>query len=553
MNHHQLAFSISPRTPLHKGKACIACRRRKTKCDGVRDVCGPCSKYPTGHEDCEYSEDGPTQSQMLEEQISILQSRIEELESPQGTRTSSITLSKPVSRFPPTSQITATAKGMHLRPLLSYFHSQQTLSISTAVKTLQTELPFIVLQGLVHNFLHNATCFGFFLDLESFHDAVMSPNGHLLPPVLLNVMYLWGVHLSQDARITAYEPVFLAHALRSTANSLTGTHPRTILHSIQASVLLAHYFICNARFLEGRYHISAAVSLALSVGLHRIRTPPEDGMFSGTRSLADALPPPMSAAEEGERINALWAVLNLNNCWASAGGSASNISYSESVIDTPWPMDAHDYVQTSPLVSRKSKGTVRRFLSGLPDNATCDAVLLAKATILYAEASRMGAHYRATGVSPNSAESSSLDQILDELKLKLSPVQSKRMFVVHTLCHGATIQLHNSMTKERVASRARCLVAARAVVDILLNTDMPKIGVLDPVLAPLWTSVCMVFLTEIARQSNGNGGRAPSVLTESLDIVVAAMQFSAAHCRLMALQLDVVRRASQATVTKMEV
>ncbi|KAJ7728480.1 hypothetical protein B0H16DRAFT_1382943 [Mycena metata] len=546
--NHQLTFSTSPRTPLHKGKACIACRRRKTKCDGVRAVCGPCSKYSTGYEDCEYSEDGPTQSQLLEEQISILQSRIEELE---GVRTSSIKLLKPVSRSPPTSQATVAAKGMRLRPLLSYFHSQQTSGISAAVKTLQVELPFIVLQGLVHNFLHNATCFGFFLDVEAFHDAVMSPTGHLLPPVLLNVMYLWGVHLSQDARITAYEPVFLAHALRSTAHSLTGTHSRTILHSIQASVLLAHYFISSARFLEARYHISAAVSLALSAGLHRICTPPEeDRMFGGMRPVADALPPPKSTVEEGERVSALWAVLNLNNCWASAGGSASNVSYSESVINTPWPMDVRDYVETP---SRKSKGTVRRFLSGLPDDATSDAALLAKATLLYAEASRMGAHYRATGVSPNSAESSSLDQILDELKLKLSPVQSKRMLVVHTLCHGATIQLHNSMAKERVASRARCLVAARAVVDILLKTDMPKIGVLDPVLAPLWMSVCMVFLAEIARQSDG--GRATSVLTESLDIVVAAMRFSAAHCRLMALQLDVIRRAYEEvhnTITKME-
>lgn len=193
----------------------------------------------------------------------------------------------------------------------------------------------------MHNFLHNATCFGFFLDTQAFHDAVASSNGRSLPPVLLNVMYLWGVHLSKDERITAYEPAFLAHALRSTAGSLTGTHPRTVLHSAQASVLLAHYFIRNARFLEGKYHTSAAVSIALSAGLHRIRAPPGSGGFTPT---AETLPPPKDALEEGERINAFWSVLTLNNCW-STDGSPSNVVYGGLKIDTPWPLEVRDYME----------------------------------------------------------------------------------------------------------------------------------------------------------------------------------------------------------------
>jgi hypothetical protein len=161
-------------------------------------------------------------------------------------------------------------------------------------------------------------------------------------------MYLFGVHLSQDARITAYEPAFLAHALRSTAGSLSGTHPRTILHRLQASVLLAYYFIRNKRFLEGKYHTSAAVSIAVSAGLHRIRAPPEHDPV-GTRPLSDGLLPANGAAEEGERISAFWNVLNLNNCWAGTDGSPSNVSYGESglKIDTPWPLDRSDYIEVS--------------------------------------------------------------------------------------------------------------------------------------------------------------------------------------------------------------
>ncbi|KAJ7082305.1 hypothetical protein C8R44DRAFT_722410 [Mycena epipterygia] len=159
-------------------------------------------------------------------------------------------------------------------------------------------------------------------------------------------MYLWGVHLSKDARITAYEPAFLAHALRSTAGSLSGTHPRTILHSMQASVLLAYYFIRNARFLEGRYHTSAAVSIAVSSGLHRIRAA---NAAAGGLGAPEAMRPPKDAVEEGERIDAFWSVLNLNNTWANTDGSPSNISYGAAglKIDTPWPLARGDYVQVS--------------------------------------------------------------------------------------------------------------------------------------------------------------------------------------------------------------
>jgi hypothetical protein len=203
----------------------------------------------------------------------------------------------------------------------------------------------------VHNFLHHASCFGFFLDTQAFHDAVTSTHGRDLPPVLLNVMYLWGIHLSKDARVTAYEPAFLQHALRSTAGSLAGSHPRMILHSMQASVLLAYYFVRKARFLESRYHISAAVSIALSAGLHRVRSAAQAGV--GDRGVGvlpsghAALPAPQSAAEEGERISAFWTVLTLNNCWAGTDGSPSNVSYGEGglKIDTPWPLETTDYVE----------------------------------------------------------------------------------------------------------------------------------------------------------------------------------------------------------------
>ncbi|KAJ7082019.1 hypothetical protein B0H15DRAFT_442986 [Mycena belliarum] len=329
-------------------------------------MCGPCKRHPVAFGDCEYNESGLSTGQILEEQISILQARIEELEKPKNQRLALTTPGASGSRECPASFLQDyPSNTLTLGPLLNYFcesccyvsslcrlslirrnigiDMQQSRSTNRDLtNSMPNELPFIVLQALVHNFLHNAGCFGFFIDTQAFHDAVTSPTGRSLPSVLLNVMHLWGVHLSEDERITVYEPAFLAHALRSTASSLSGSHPRTVLHSVQASVLLAYYFMRNGRFLEGKYHTNAAVSIVVSAGLHRIRG-------SAASPTAEVLPAPTGPLEEGERINAFWTVLTLNNCWAGMDGSPSSIAYGPGglKIDTPWPLELRHYIEAS--------------------------------------------------------------------------------------------------------------------------------------------------------------------------------------------------------------
>ncbi|KAJ7708095.1 hypothetical protein B0H17DRAFT_1191592 [Mycena rosella] len=436
---------------------------------------------------------------------------------------------------------------MGLSRLLTHFYLQQTSGSSlnpTTANSMPTELPFIVLQALVHNFLHNAFCFGFFLDTQAFHDAVTSNPGRTLPPVLLNVLYLWGVHLAKDSRITAYEPAFLAHALRSTAGSLAGTHSRTVLHSMQASVLLAYYFVRNARFLEGKYHASAAVAIAVSAGLHRIRgaAPAAESVLAC--SVAGVLGPPKDAGEEGERISAFWSVLNLNNCWAGMDGAPSNVVYGPGglTIDTPWPLDTRDYVERPYLLPAESSGTVAKLLAGGPDTARSGPALYAKAGILFEEATRLNLRYRTSGIPPPDPESSALDRRINTLIHALPSVRCKRSLVVHTLAHGATIQLHHHLAKERTASRGKALAAARAVVDIISKLDVPKIGLIDPVLAPLWTSTCLVFLGELGRQPSQHESKD---LKGAFGKVIATMEVFAPHCRLMTTQLEAVRKVQR--------
>ncbi|KAJ7105905.1 hypothetical protein C8R44DRAFT_806264 [Mycena epipterygia] len=256
----------------------------------------------------------------------------------------------------------------------------------------------------------------------------------------------------------------------------------------------------------------------------------------------------MDALEEGERISAFWSVLTLNNCWAGMDGSPSNVAYGPGglQIDTPWPLEARHYAERQNLLPQHSSGTVSRFLADRPDNATSDPALHAKAGILFERATRLGARYRASGISRNDPDLSALDRKIDAFITALPAIQSKSMLVVHTLAHVATIQLHKPLAKDHSFARRKALAAARSVVDILKNTDVPKVGLIDPVLAPLWTSACLVLITEVARRRTEAGGDHSRGLTEGLNIIIAAMQIFAPHFRLMSAQLDNVRQAYNA-------
>jgi hypothetical protein len=80
-------------------------------------------------------------------------------------------------------------------------------------------------------------------------------------------------------------------------------------------------------------HTASAVSLALSSGLHMIRS---------ANIPSSVLPPSQDAIEEGERIHACWAVIILDRSWAAVLGEQAHLEYQQQ-IDTPWPLEVDDY------------------------------------------------------------------------------------------------------------------------------------------------------------------------------------------------------------------
>ncbi|EJD06269.1 uncharacterized protein FOMMEDRAFT_166504 [Fomitiporia mediterranea MF3/22] len=173
-----------------------------------------------------------------------------------------------------------------------------------------------------------------------------------------------------------------------------------LVDAVQASALLAVYFFAKARLLEGYYHASAAARLAVSLGMHQVRSPvwrppppptlapatspsPSFGSssfgsttfdsassssgssgsamgssssgsgssgsssgWSGTPhtspSPAVLLAPARSALEHQERVSTFWSVFFVDRCWSIATGLPSSLpddEHPQLKISTVWPWE----------------------------------------------------------------------------------------------------------------------------------------------------------------------------------------------------------------------
>lgn len=211
-------------------------------------------------------------------------------------------------------------------------------------------------------FLPHAYEFGFFLHPPMFRASTLLqlPFGHISrpSPALLSVVYLWGVHLSQSEALLMEEHAFLTRALQHTATDLLGAHPKRLMHTLQAEILLATYFFRTGRFIEAKSHIGAAISLALGVQLHKIRSsnypaPSTLGLHSDSPVVLSS---PADYLEEGERINGFWTVFMIHKMMSVAHELPTSVCGALEApgiqIDTPWPLDIASYKDVSSTISR---------------------------------------------------------------------------------------------------------------------------------------------------------------------------------------------------------
>ncbi|OCB83913.1 hypothetical protein A7U60_g9119 [Sanghuangporus baumii] len=322
---------------LQRGKACIRCRRRKMKCDGVRPLCTPCIDANRA-DDCEYTDNQSiTRTQLLEENVAILESRLQELEGRPGSR-QSLTLHDPYAAY-------RLSTGRRT-------DSQASPSQSPSVPPTQEgwwedpEPPSQISEMLA---------LGFALDVDRFRERTSLPRSHIERPhpALLDTVYLWGLRLSSRMELRQHEDARLQRAILALQGSSLNQGEHAAHHrveAVQAEVLIALYFLCLGHNFEARYHANAAVALAFSCSLHQVKELNE-------YPTALSLPPPSDDKERAERIRVFWSVFELDSCWSAELESPRSFSDNPTrgtQIDTPWM----DVPETETLGQ-----TVQRFLS----------------------------------------------------------------------------------------------------------------------------------------------------------------------------------------------
>ncbi|KAG5222036.1 zinc cluster transcription factor [Salix suchowensis] len=254
----------------------------------------------------------------------------------------------------------------------------------------------------------------------------------------MNAIYLWACFISRPEPLCQHEEHYLARALEVIGEAIRlGNHA---LDVIQASCLLSMYFLSNGRMLEGSYHASAAVGLAVQCGLHRgISLDSQSWILQSTDSFDIK---PVKDLSESERVLTFWQVFNLDRCWAVIMRRPSMIPDGPdgwNSIITPWPLDTADY-EAGQMHQGNSYLTVRSFLNGDVSGGYSTRPLVLRQLLFSTAPTRLCR----TGILLDAA----------------SPEDKTAIIVAHTLAQATIIHLYRRFAQSDGVSYAKCLRAA---------------------------------------------------------------------------------------------
>ncbi|KAJ6488447.1 hypothetical protein DFH09DRAFT_1209496 [Mycena vulgaris] len=299
----------------------IACTNCRYKCNSARPACNQCRlRPPRKWAPCSYPAIGngseQTPDQMLET-IRILKDRVDELESLLPPDSASVYLTPPYPS-PSSSSICGSA-------------DLDSSGLQTSQSICLMEPPSDLIVTLIDIFLARfAGSWQFFLDAILFRQSVLRPlpfgDPNRPAPALLCAVNLWGSVLPNMPPANPYTPeALLVSCLQNIPQDLDEIicRPNLVIETIQAQILLSLYYVHTEFPVQGRYHSSAAVSIAL------VRSPVPHGV---------------DTAAEADLTHAFWAVVILNNIW-TAFPSGSGLPRETTILSFP----NGDDLESSPL------------------------------------------------------------------------------------------------------------------------------------------------------------------------------------------------------------
>ncbi|OCF34322.1 hypothetical protein I316_03836 [Kwoniella heveanensis BCC8398] len=210
------------------------------------------------------------------------------------------------------------------------------------------DLPKIARDHLLDLFFSGMRLFGQEFHVPRFMASLTLPPAKRPHPCLLYSMYTLASRISTSAPIRSLEPHFYSIASRQLEESIG--HADRLLDATRASTLLAIYKYSKARYHEGWMMTGQAARLALSCGLHQIRSSvwkPSSILMENAdligmmRHRSYVIPAAKDAVEHGERIWTFWSIYTTDRC-----GSISTQwppAINDDDVCTPFPRPLHEY------------------------------------------------------------------------------------------------------------------------------------------------------------------------------------------------------------------
>ncbi|KZP05271.1 hypothetical protein FIBSPDRAFT_1054185 [Athelia psychrophila] len=566
--------------PIPRGSACLSCRKRKMRCDGERPSCTQCAKAGRS-EDCDYDDQHQkSRTQVLEERIVMLESKIRRLEAAASSSSSSSSYlagqhpelavpgmeNTPMwtmgdtgdqqheyfgSEFSPDftfdsgdlndlQSTSTTPSGLgfdYLEPFPRRDPQVTHVSVPTAVsnETYQSPVPThqdleaIWTTGVGHglngdNHLileafasHTHQC-GFELDMNRFrHPGRMAPHPS---PALTNAVNLVGYYFLSSPYFAEAEASMLTETIGAIATGIQ--HSDRLVDVVSASCLLAFYYYVNGQAVEGYQHCFAAVSLAITLGLHQLCTDPRKADID-TFPLK---PHAQDAAELRDRISTFWQVYNLDRAWSVANQLPIALPDVRSLeIRTPWPKRAQPFHEISRLFSFYPESEEKPFMPALR----------VEAVSLYERAYRLSttAYDKMTLASKRQELEETLDVFVSTLPSitgseawrSQSTGPNPDLVAIHAMTDAACIFLHKSFTGHYDSMAERCLTAAHNISSAARLLKEDDYEYLDPAISGCWKELGELYIYILFEDDRISGrAREMHLFSRELNHIIYALR-----------------------------
>ncbi|KAG8689867.1 hypothetical protein FRC11_000122 [Ceratobasidium sp. 423] len=326
-------------------------------------------------------------------------------------------------------------------------------------------------------------------------------------PALLSAAYLLGCFFCLDGSLASLEPVFIERTRRALEDAIDLTQDFSYaIDYLLASGMLALYYYCKGRLLEGYHRGVSAARFAVNHGFHAIKPLSIDSLNLQNPTHV------VSVYNQKDRVCAWWFTFFVDRWGSLLTGLPSGIADGD--IRTPWPQTLDsiiDHIHTNSVSSLYSPG------SDIPDRVSSPYYGYAlKAMALLDRASVKASSAHTMSPEAWAAEHATIQNALAHFAESLEAIRETAdmeagttLSFVHIMVYAATCALHmpyirqwthdDSQTSRRNHLRSMCREAASTAAAILRNLREVTI-----VIIPVWQGLPLAALCEYLLQERDN-------------------------------------------------